>query len=114
MSDLYQAPDLCERVLRVGAFDITFRRTSDAHATSERRWGAFSAQTGEIEYQTFWPCRAKFADTVAHEINHAIYWAYGIDDDDKEERVVATFASAWIQVYRDNRWLLDLLKELTA
>lgn len=53
----------------------------------------------------------KAVDTLLHEINHAIYWAYGINDDDKEERVVGTFATAWTQVFRDNPRLLQYITE---
>jgi len=50
-------------------------------------------------------------DTLLHEINHAIYWTYGMDDEDKEERVVSIMSSAWVQVYRDNPWLLEFIKD---
>lgn len=53
----------------------------------------------------------KMVYTLIHEINHAIYWAYKLDDEDKEERIVSTFATAWTQIYRDNPALMDFIKE---
>src|SRR5690606_40211864 len=54
----------------------------------------------------------KVLDTLIHEINHAIYWAYGIEDEDKEERIVGTMATAWAQIYRDNPDLLRFIGEV--
>lgn len=48
-------------------------------------------------------------DTVLHEVTHAIYWAYVIEDKDEEERIVTTMARAWTQVWRDNPDLLGWL-----
>ena len=33
-----------------------------------------------------------------------------LSDDDKEERIVGAFATAWAQVFRDNPWLLGWLR----
>lgn len=41
-------------------------------------------------------------DTLIHEIMHAIYYAYHLDERDDEERTVATIATAWVGVLRDN------------
>lgn len=37
-----------------------------------------------------------------HEILRGVYWAYGLEDDDKEERTVNVLSSGLIQVFRDN------------
>lgn len=51
---------------------------------------------------------------MLHEILHAIYWVYGVEDEDKEERLVGMMASALTQVWRDNpqvvTWLNEQLK----
>jgi hypothetical protein len=52
------------------------------------------------------PSRWVIVDTVLHEINHAIFWAYLLRDNDDEERTVATIATGWTQVFRDNPALL--------
>ncbi len=41
-------------------------------------------------------------DTLLHEIFHAIFFTYGIQEDDDEERTVAALGTAWVQVLRDN------------
>jgi hypothetical protein len=56
------------------------------------------------------PSTAKAADTLLHEAGHAIYATYGLAEEDKEERIVGAFATAWAQVFRDNPWLLAWLK----
>ena len=55
------------------------------------------------------PSPVKAADTLLHEAGHAIYATYALADEDKEERIVAVFATAWAQVFRDNPWLLGWL-----
>ena len=35
---------------------------------------------------------------------------YALGEDDKEERIVGAFATAWAQVFRDNPWLLEWLQ----
>ena len=45
-----------------------------------------------------------------HEINHAIFWAYCIQNEDKEERVVSTMATAWTQIFRDNPKILRFIQ----
>lgn len=49
------------------------------------------------------------ADTLVHEINHAIFDIYGLGEADGEERTVGVVSTAWIQVYGDNPWLLGWL-----
>lgn len=52
-------------------------------------------------------------EVLMHEIIHAIYWAYSIDDKDKEERVVSLIGTGVAQVLRDNPNLVDLIDSLT-
>ena len=40
--------------------------------------------------------------TLIHEIFHAIFYEYNLQDGDKEERIVTTFATGWAQVLQDN------------
>lgn len=48
--------------------------------------------------------RGKFVvkTSFMHEILHGVYWAYGLEDDDREERTVNSLSSGLIQVFRDN------------
>lgn len=109
-----KASELVERLpdfIRVGPFDFAILRMDSIRAQEEHKFGFFSAPGGEIAIQAEFAHPTKAADTLVHEISHAIFWAYGIEDGDKEERIVSVTASAWCQVYRDNPWLLGWLSE---
>ena len=103
--------------VRVAAFDIKIEPWSGHDSDDQGKFGLFSARQ-----QTVWVDSTlkpqKLLDTVLHELGHAIYWAYGIDDEDKEERIVGTFATAWAQILRDNpcyhEWLGHIVREANA
>lgn len=52
----------------------------------------------------------KKKNTLIHEILHAIYEVWAIDDDSKEEPVVNALASGLQTVFKDNPKLLVILK----
>ena len=56
----------------------------------------------------------KVLDTLLHELNHAVYWAYGMEDEDKEERIVGTMATAWAQIFRDNPEFVAWIAAVTS
>ncbi|WP_109076266.1 MULTISPECIES: hypothetical protein [unclassified Azospirillum] len=93
--------------IRVGPFDFEILKMDPMRASAERKFGFFSAVEQQIAIQADMATPFKAADTLIHEINHAIFWAYGIEDADAEERTVSALATAWVQVYRDNPWLLE-------
>lgn len=45
------------------------------------------------------------ADTLLHEINHAVFWAYNIDTKRGEEHIVSNLSTGWTQVFLDNPWV---------
>lgn len=49
-------------------------------------------------------------NTVIHEVLHAIYHCYGIEDKDEEERVVNTMATGLFQVLKDNKNLFNFIR----
>ena len=49
-------------------------------------------------------------NTLIHELFHAIFYVYNIEEKDEEERVVNTFANGWHQVLSDNPAMLNYLK----
>lgn len=97
--------------IRVGVYDFTLEKWSANRAAGAQRWGEFSTCEMRISIQIDMPTRIKAADTLLHEVGHAVYWAFGVVDDDKEERIVNLASTGWLCVYRDNPWLLDWLKE---
>lgn len=100
--------------VRVGGFDFRIEKWNPNQTLGAQRWGEFSSAEARIAVQRDMPTVHKAVDTVLHEISHAIFWVYGIEDEDKEERIVSTFGSAWMALYRDNPWLLDWIKRALA
>lgn len=91
----------------VGPFDIAIQHMDSHLAGSEQSFGQFRAMEQAIYIQVDMPTPQKAVDTMLHEIGHAIYWAYDMDDEDKEERIVATMATGWTTIYRNNPELLS-------
>ena len=101
-------------MLRIGAFD--FKLVSWAHldASAAGRFGELSVLSMTIRIDTTMD-RYKVIDTLLHEVHHAIWWAYGIQDSDAEERTVSTLSYALLQVLRDNPelvvWIRTMLQK---
>ena len=95
--------------IKVAAFDIEVVDFPPFEAAALNRFGQFTytSLTIKIDHTIH---RIKYVDTLLHELNHVIYWAYGMEDEDKEERIVGTYATAWTQVFRDNPDLLEFIK----
>ena len=108
---LPQPPTELPSYIKVAAFDIKVYAWDHRSAAAANRFGEFSCNEQCIRIDTS-ISRFKTVDTLFHEINHAIYWAYGLEDSDKEERIVGTFATAWVQVIRDAPGLIPFIQEL--
>lgn len=113
-----QAPCLSRVALpssiRVAAFDVKVIDWDHLAAATHNKFGEWSCVECAIRIDsTVNPM--KVLDTLLHEINHAIYWSYGMMDDDKEERIVGTMATAWAQIYRDNphltKWIANICSQ---
>lgn len=104
---MQQLPDR----VRVGAYDFHIRKWTANESAGEQKFGVCSTTEQMICVQMTMPTRYKAVDTTLHEIIHAVYWAYGIEDGDKEERVVSIMGSALCALHRDNPWLADWLKK---
>lgn len=100
--------------IRISAYDFTIEKWNTNQVLANRRWGECSTAEMTMRFQQDMPTRVKALDTVLHEISHAVWWAFGVEDEDKEERTVNLNASGWTCVYRDNPWLLDWIKECVA
>ncbi len=94
------------QIIKIAAFDFKIVLWTYDKANSHNCYGRLSVNEKTISIDETLD-RYQMLNTLIHEINHAIYWAYNIQDKDKEERIVTTFATAWTQIYRDN---IDLLK----
>lgn len=100
--------------IRVGAYTFGIEIWNRHESLGAQRYGECSSTEQMIRVQDDFATVCKAVDTVLHEITHAIWWASGIQDDDKEERTVNALGSGWLQVYRDNSWLLPWLQKALA
>lgn len=91
--------------IRIAGFDFTIRRMSSHESNGKGRYGECSTIEQTIYIQENIITNYKAVDTFLHEVLHALYWAYGVDDEDKEERIVGTLSSALMTCHRDNPWL---------
>jgi hypothetical protein len=96
--------------IRIGAFDFSLEKWSDFKAEAVRRYGEMSAHELTIRIRETHSHPSRVIDTLIHEVNHAAFWVFGIEDEDKEERTVNLISTAWVSIYRDNPWLLDWIK----
>lgn len=93
--------------IRVAAFDINIEDWQPHSANSKQRYGEFSSVENVMRIDTSYPHNT--LGTFLHEINHAIWWAYALEDGDTEERIAEVMSTAWIQIYRDNPEVLAFI-----
>lgn len=94
--------------VKVACFDIKIIDWEPREASVRGRFAEFSAVNQEIKIDTSHG-DIKTVDSLLHEINHAIFWAYEIHDEDKEERICGTMSTAWTQIFRDNPQVMDFV-----
>jgi Zn-dependent peptidase ImmA (M78 family) len=94
------------KTIKIGAYDIKLKY-----------WGELQETFGqyfEVE-QTIYLAPVSdatlAADTLLHEIMHAIFHIYVIQAHDDEERTVTTLSSGLTQVFKDNPAILDYIKD---
>ena len=86
----------------------------DSFASTEDAEGEFFSKEGKIGIKGSTIGSAHGANTILHEILHAISYQYSITDtlkEHKEEKIVNTFANGLMAVFVDNPWLLDYFKD---
>ena len=86
----------------------------DSFASTEDAEGEFFAKEGKIGVKGSTIGSAHGANTILHEVLHAISYQYSISDtlkEHKEEKIVNTFANGLMSVFVDNPWLLDYFKD---
>ena len=94
--------------LRIGPFDVRIEKLDKL--PDDDTWGTYLNASLLMQFQTGQPSNPFAADTVLHEINHAIYRIFGLRNSDDEERVVEVMATGMTQVLRDNPALVVWLK----
>jgi hypothetical protein len=97
--------------IRVGPYDIALEAMTPSQQHTVDATGYFAYAELKIGFEAYPASKAYAADTLLHEVSHAIYWVYGIKSEDDEERTVSTLSTGWVQVYKDNPWLAGWLKK---
>lgn len=100
--------------VRISAYDYKIEKWASHSAVASNRYGEFSSVEQTIRIKADHLTQHAAVDTVLHEIGHAIYHVWGMADEDKEERIVGTFATAWTQIHRDNPWLATWISKALA
>jgi hypothetical protein len=97
------------REVRVGAHDVSIRTFDWREAQTIEADGYFERAKQEIGVFDGLVTATRVGEILMHEINHAICWAYRVDDDADEETFVGMMALAWSALYRDNPSFLPWL-----
>ena len=100
------------KTVRVGPFVIAIEHLKDEDRDSN--FGAFWSGRQMIGMRDQFPNGALEAETLLHELLHAIYWAMGIRPKDTEERIIGLMSTGLAMAIRDNpklfQWLSEALK----
>lgn len=100
--------------IRVGPYDIALIVESPEWAEENTAFGLFKFWLMTIQLSSEQPSPIHMLDTFLHEVNHAVWYVQGIKPRDSEERKVTAISTAWAQTYRDNPWLLDIIRAAIA
>jgi hypothetical protein len=106
--------DKLPKSIRVGPYDYRIELWDNAAARASHRFGEFSSIEGCIRIQHDLANIPQLVDVVIHEACHALYSAYQIMDDDKEERIVSSLGTGWTQIFRDNPALVQWFSDASA
>lgn len=79
--------------VRIGHRNYTIVHWRPAQSAGRGAYGECSLPEAEIRVDTSSGIE-KARETLLHEILHAIYYEWAMQDEDKEERIVATYATA--------------------
>jgi hypothetical protein len=87
--------------LRVGPFDYTVQSWPSREASAAERFGECDRFNNVIRVRDD-ISEQRSAETMIHEILHAVWDTQGLGDNDAEERIVTCLALGLSQVIRDN------------
>jgi Zn-dependent peptidase ImmA (M78 family) len=96
--------------IRVACFDIAIKDWEHVGAAAHSRYGEYSSIEEVIRVDTS-HSPVRVAETLIHEISHAIFDLYHLADNDEQERTVGQFATGMTQVLRDNQEVIEFLKD---
>lgn len=92
--------------IRVGPYDVEIEKIDVLRAMAEGNYGRFSSVTVVIGIQWGASSVHRLVETFLHEVFHAIWWAYNVEDEGaNQEKLAILSGTAWMAVHRDNPWL---------
>jgi uncharacterized protein YqeY len=95
--------------LKIAGKVIKVRIMSEAEFQEKSVWGLYDSFAGEIAiYPVMTP--SNMLDTLIHEVLHAVFDGWNLQDSDEEERTVHTMATALQTLMVDNRNFTKFLK----
>ena len=100
-------------IITIGSRDYRLKDWARDHAETASRFGQCDTNQGII-YVDESLTDDKKAVTLLHEIMHAVWVEWCLNDDDKEERIVDAMAKGLTQTLRDNPELQQLLSGMWA
>lgn len=100
--------------IKVAGFEVAIEPWPVLTGVATRQFGEWSPLEQTIRIMSAMATPQKAVDTFLHETMHAIYWAYGVHDDDKEERIVAALSTGLMTLHRDNPWLTKWIGDALA
>ena len=103
--------------IKIGYQDVDIERETSTFSKQTDSYGEYDHRKNTITIQTQLSDLDE-ADTLLHEILHGIAYISSLtingmplDKEDKEEIVINQITNGLMQVFRDNKWLLDFFKE---
>ena len=97
--------------IKIGPHYFKIERWEHTASTTHQQYGQCSVSEKTLRVDRMLEGTWHWLETMIHEINHAVYWVYDIEDEDKEERVVAAFSTAWTSIYQDNPELVTFIRD---
>ena len=95
--------------IRVGPFDLAIKQLDGEDR--DKCLGMFSETKQQILMRDNYPSEQQEAETLLHELLHAIWAVFGCKPKDSEERIVSQMSIGMATVISDNPDLIEWLKE---
>ena len=99
--------------VRIGPFDVAFeiKRGDVGEDGEDKIVGYFNQLEMLVRIKDKFRTPPQHVEVVIHELLHAMWMVWGLQDGDAEERVVGAFAVALTQCLRDNPQLVAWIDE---
>ena len=103
--------------IKIGYQDVAIERETSTFSKQTDSYGEYDHRKNTITIQTQLSDLDE-ANTLLHEILHGIAYIHSLtvggmplDKEDKEEIVINQMTNGLMEVFRDNKWLLDFFKD---